>query len=43
LKPNKAAGPDEILQEFIKNGVLTLKHKIHKLIMKIWKQEKNIS
>jgi len=41
MKPNKAAGPDEILLEFIKSGGLTLKHKIFKLIMKIWKQEKN--
>jgi len=40
LKPNKAAGPDEILPEFIKNGGLTLKQKIRQLIMKIWKQEK---
>jgi hypothetical protein len=40
MKPNKAAGPDEILPEFIKNGGLTLKQKIHKLIVKIWKQEK---
>ena len=39
IKPNKAAGPDEILPEFIKNG-LTLKQKILKLIVKIWKQEK---
>ena len=28
MKPNKAAGPDEILPEFIKNGGLTLKQKI---------------
>jgi len=40
LKPNKAAVPDEILPEFIKNGGLTFKQKIHQLIMKIWKQEK---
>jgi len=40
LKSNKAAGPDEILPECIKNGDLTLKQKIHQLIMKIWKQEK---
>jgi hypothetical protein len=40
MKSNKAAGPDEILPEFIKNGGLTLKQKIHQLIMKIWKQEK---
>jgi hypothetical protein len=40
LKPNKAAGPDEILPEFIKNGGLTLKQKLHQLIVKIWNQEK---
>jgi len=41
VKSNKAAGPDEILPEFIKkNGGLTLKQKIHQLIVKIWKQEK---
>jgi len=28
LKPNKAAGPDEMLLEFIKNADLTLKQKI---------------
>jgi len=40
MKPNKAAGPDEILPVFIINGGLTLKQKILKLIVKIWKQEK---
>ena len=40
MKSNKAAGPDEILPEFIKNGGLTLKQKIHQLMVKIWKQEK---
>ena len=40
LKPKKAAGPDEILPECIKNGGVTLKQKIHQLIMKICKQEK---
>ena len=40
MKPNKAADPDEILPEFIKNGGLILQHKIHQLIVKIWKQEK---
>jgi len=40
MKPHKAAGPDEILPEFIKNGGLLLKQKIHQLIVKIWKQEK---
>jgi hypothetical protein len=40
MKPNKAAGPDEILPEFIKNGGLILKQKLHRLIVKVWKQEK---
>jgi hypothetical protein len=40
MKPNNAAGPDDILREFIKNGGLTLKQKVHQLIVKIWKQEK---
>ena len=40
MKPNKAAGPDKILPEFIKNGGHTLKQKIYQLIMKIWKREK---
>jgi hypothetical protein len=40
LKSNKAAGPDDILPEFIKNGGFPLKHKIYQLIVKIWKQEK---
>jgi sorting nexin-29 len=40
MKPNNAAGPDEILPEFIKNGGLTLKQKIYKLIVKIWQQER---
>jgi hypothetical protein len=40
LKPNKAASPDEILPEFIKNCCLTQKQKIYQLIAKIWKQEK---
>ncbi len=40
LKTNKAAGPDEILPEFIKNGGLSLKQKIHQLLVKIWNQEK---
>jgi len=37
MKPNKAAGRDEVLPEFIKNGGLILKQQIHQLIMKIWK------
>jgi hypothetical protein len=40
LKSNKSAGPDEILPEFIKNGGLIIKQKIHQLIVKIWKHEK---
>ena len=40
MQPNKAAGPDEIVPEFIKNGGLIPKQKIHQLIVKIWKQEK---
>jgi len=40
MKSNKAAGPDKILPEFIKNGGLTLKQKIHQSVVKIWKQEK---
>ena len=40
MKSNKAAGPEEILPEFIKNGGLSLKQKIHQLMVKIWKQEK---
>jgi hypothetical protein len=35
LKSNKAAGPDEILPEFIKNGDFPLKQKIYQLIVKI--------
>jgi mannosyltransferase OCH1-like enzyme len=40
LKSNKAAGPDGILPEFIKNGGFPLKQKIYQIIVKIWKQEK---
>jgi len=40
IKSNKAADPGEILLEYMKNGGLTLKQKIHQLIMKIWKHEK---
>jgi endonuclease/exonuclease/phosphatase family metal-dependent hydrolase len=35
MKSNKAAGPDAILPEFIKNGGLTLKQKIRQLIVKV--------
>ena len=41
MKPNKAAGPDETLPEFIKTGGLIQKQKIHQFIVKIWKQGKN--
>ena len=41
MKPNKAAGSDEILPKFIRSGGLILKQKILQLIVKIWKQEKN--
>jgi hypothetical protein len=40
MKPNKAAGPDEILLEFLKNGGVILKQKVHQSIVKMWKQEK---
>jgi len=43
MKPKKAAGPDEILSEFIKNGGLTLKQKIHQLIVKIWKKKYSVN
>jgi len=38
LKPNKAACPDEMLPEFIKNADLTLKQIIYQIIMKMWKK-----
>jgi len=41
MKSNKAAGPDDILPEFMKNGGLILKQKLHQLLLKIWKQKKN--
>jgi len=37
LMPNKAAGPDGRIAEFIEYGGLTLKQKIYQLIMKIRK------
>ena len=40
MKSNKAAGPDEILPEFIKNGSLSLKQKIYKITVKMWEQDK---
>jgi hypothetical protein len=43
LKSNKAAGPDDILPEFIKNGGFPLKQKMYQIIVKIWKQEKTPS
>jgi hypothetical protein len=39
-KTNKAAGPDEILPEFLKSGSLSLKQKIHKVTVKKWEQDK---
>jgi hypothetical protein len=39
MKPNKAAGPEEILPGFIKNGGLTLKQNIYQIVVKTWKQE----
>ena len=35
MKPSPAAGPDKLLPEFINNGVLMLKQKIHQLLMRI--------
>ena len=40
MKSNKAAAPDEILLEFIKNGGITLKLKIHQLMAKVWNKKK---
>ena len=40
MKSNKAAGLDDILPEFIKNGGFILKQKLHQLLLKIWKQKK---
>jgi sorting nexin-29 len=40
LKSYEAAGPDDILPEFIKNAGFPLKQKIYRLIVKIWKKEK---
>jgi hypothetical protein len=39
LRNNKAPGPDNIISELIKEGGQELKHRIHKLILKIWEKE----
>ena len=39
LKARKSAGSDNITAELIKKGGIELKHRIHKLIMKIWEKE----
>jgi hypothetical protein len=39
LKTHKAARSDNIPAELIKQGRIELKRRIHKLIMKIWKEE----
>jgi hypothetical protein len=39
LKSNKAAGPDNIPSELIKNRGSTSKQKISKFILKIWNKE----
>jgi len=39
LKTHKAAGSDNIPADLIKQGGIELKRRIHKLIMKIWRQE----
>jgi hypothetical protein len=39
LKTNKAAGPDNMVLESIKNGDRALKMKLHELVSKIWKEE----
>jgi sorting nexin-29 len=39
LKTHKAAGSDNMPAELIKQGGIELKRRIHKLIMKIWKEE----
>jgi hypothetical protein len=43
LKSNKAAGPDDILPEFIKNEGFQVNQKVYQLIVKIRKQEKTPS
>lgn len=40
LKTNKAAGPDGVVNELIRNGGDQLQKRIHNLIVKIWKEEK---
>lgn len=39
LKPNKAAGPDEISNELLKNGGEELQKRLYNLIVKIWREE----
>ena len=39
IKTHKAAGSDNIPAELIKQGGTELKRRIHKIIMKIWKEE----
>ena len=39
LKPNKAAGSDNISPELIKHGGRTLKKKLYNLFLKIWREE----
>jgi hypothetical protein len=39
LKPNKAAGSDNIPPELLKHGGRTLRQKLHKLILMIWNNE----
>jgi hypothetical protein len=39
LKAHKTAGSDNIPAELIKQGEIELKRRVHKIIMKIWKEE----
>ena len=39
LRNNKAPGPDIIISKLIKEGGQKLKHRIHMLILKIWRKE----